>query len=117
MHFTPNAHALLVPFALSTVAAFAQQATAPAAATSNMGLIEITSGRDNDTQQRRESTASKIVIGREEIERQGDSNLGEILKRMPGITLGGAPGRGGGIRMRGLSQGYTVSRSSHSPQR
>ena len=72
-----------------------------------MGRIEITSGRDNDTQQRRESTASKIVIGREEIERQGDSNLGEILKRMPGITLGGAPGRGGGIRMRGLSQGYT----------
>jgi iron complex outermembrane receptor protein len=72
-----------------------------------MGSIEITSGRDNDTQQRRESTASKIVIGREEIERQGDANLGEILKRMPGITLGGAPGRGGGIRMRGLSQGYT----------
>ena len=72
-----------------------------------MGRVEITSGRDNDTQQRRESTASKIVIGREEIERQGDANLGEILKRMPGITLGGAPGRGGGIRMRGLSQGYT----------
>lgn len=72
-----------------------------------MGRIEVTSGRDNDTQQRRESTASKIVIGREEIERQGDANLGEILKRMPGITLGGAPGRGGGIRMRGLSQGYT----------
>lgn len=72
-----------------------------------MGRIEITSGRDNENQQRRESTASKIVIGREEIERQGDSNLGDILKRMPGITLGGAPGRGGGIRMRGLSQGYT----------
>ncbi len=106
MHFTPNARTLFVPFALSTVAAFAQQTTAPAA-TSDMGRIEITSGRDNDTQQRRESTASKIVIGREEIERQGDSNLGDILKRMPGITLGGAPGRGGGIRMRGLSQGYT----------
>ena len=94
----------LVPFALTATAVLAQQASAPAA---DMGRIEITSGRDNDTQQRRESTASKIVIGREEIERQGDSNLGEILKRMPGITLGGAPGRGGGIRMRGLSQGYT----------
>lgn len=80
---------------------------AQSAPTVDMGRVEVTSGRDNDTQQRRESTASKIVIGREEIERQGDSNLGEILKRMPGITLGGAPGRGGGIRMRGLSQGYT----------
>jgi len=96
--------ALFVPFALSATAVWAQQAAVPAA---DMGRIEVTSGRDNDTQQRRESTASKIVIGREEIERQGDANLGEILKRMPGITLGGAPGRGGGIRMRGLSQGYT----------
>jgi len=73
----------------------------------DMGKVEITSGRDNDTQQRRESTASKIVIGREEIEKQGDSNIGEVLKRMPGITLGGNPGRGGGVRMRGLSAGYT----------
>ena len=83
----------------------AQSTAAPTAPASDMGRIEITSGRDNDTQQRRESTASKIVIGREEIERQGDSNLGEILKRMPGITLGGTPGRGSGIRMRGLGQG------------
>ena len=107
MHFKPTAHTLLVPFAFSTFAALAQQTPTPAAVTSDMGRIEITSERDNETQQRRESTASKIVIGREEIERQGDANLGEILKRMPGITLGGAPGRGGGIRMRGLSQGYT----------
>ena len=106
MHLTPLARTLFVPLALGATAALAQQAPAPAA-TADMGRIEISSGRDNDTQQRRESTASKIVIGREEIERQGDSNLGEILKRMPGITLGGAPGRGGGIRMRGLSQGYT----------
>ncbi len=107
MHIHYLARSVFVPFALSATAALAQQAAAPAAPTSDMGRIEITSGRDNDTQQRRESTASKIVIGREEIERQGDANLGEILKRMPGITLGGATGRGGGIRMRGLSQGYT----------
>jgi outer membrane receptor for ferrienterochelin and colicins len=103
---TPFARPLFISFALGATAAFAQQAAAPAV-TSDMGRVEITSGRDNESQQRRESTASKIVIGREEIERQGDSNLGEILKRMPGITLGGAPGRGAGIRMRGLSQGYT----------
>jgi iron complex outermembrane receptor protein len=106
MSSTPYARTLFIPFALGATVALAQQAPAPAA-TADMGRVEISSGRDNDTEQRRESTASKIVIGREEIERQGDSNLGEILKRMPGITLGGAPGRGGGIRMRGLSQGYT----------
>jgi outer membrane receptor for ferrienterochelin and colicins len=93
---------LCLPFSLTLVKAMAQQA--PAA---DLGRVEITSNRDNDTQQRRESTASKIVIGREEIEKQGDANVGEILKRMPGISVGGVPGRGGGIRMRGLSQGYT----------
>ena len=82
----------------------AQTSLAPA---TDLGRVEISSGRDNDTQQRRESTASKIVIGREEIEKQGDATIGEVLKRMPGITLGGVPGRGGGIRMRGLSAGYT----------
>ena len=73
----------------------------------DLGQIEIRSNRDNDTEVRRESTAAKIVIGREEIEKQGDATLGEVLKRMPGVTIQGAPGRGGGIRMRGLGGGYT----------
>jgi iron complex outermembrane receptor protein len=94
--------ALCLPFSFAAAQAVAQQTP-----TADLGRVEITSTRDNDTQQRRESTASKIVIGREEIERQGDANVGEILKRMPGISVGGVPGRGGGVRMRGLSQGYT----------
>ncbi|GAP35337.1 TonB-dependent receptor plug domain-containing protein [Piscinibacter sakaiensis] len=66
------------------------------------------SAADNDTLQRRQSTAARIVIGREEIERFGDSNVGDVLKRLPGVTVGGAPGRGGGgPRMRGLGSGYT----------
>ncbi len=73
----------------------------------DLGRIEIRSNRDNDTEQRRESTASKIVIGREEIEKQGDATIGDVLKRLPGVTLGGAPGRPGAIRMRGLGGGYT----------
>jgi iron complex outermembrane receptor protein len=69
--------------------------------------VEITGGRDSDIEQRRQSTAAKIVIGREEIERMGESTLGEVLKRLPGVTVQGAPGRGGAIRMRGLGAGYT----------
>jgi iron complex outermembrane receptor protein len=68
--------------------------------------VEITGGR-SDSEVRRQSTAAKIVVGREEIERQGDATLGEILKRLPGVTLGGPPGRGGQIRFRGLGAGYT----------
>jgi iron complex outermembrane receptor protein len=69
--------------------------------------ITITGGRNNDMQERRNSTASKMVFGREELDRNGDSTVGEILKRLPGVTISGRPGRGGDIRMRGLGSGYT----------
>ncbi len=73
----------------------------------NAQRIEITGGRASDTEQRRQSTAAKIVIGREEIERFGDSNTLEVLKRLPGVTVPGAPGRGGAPRMRGMGGGFT----------
>ena len=84
------------------------QTTPPAnAPVQDMGRVEIKSNRDNDTEARRQSTAAKIVIGREELDKQGDGTLGEVLKRLPGVTIQGAPGRGGAIRMRGLGGGYT----------
>jgi outer membrane receptor for ferrienterochelin and colicins len=69
--------------------------------------VEVTATRQSDTEQRRQATASKIVIGREEIDRFGDSTVGEVLKRLPGVTIAGPPGRGGPPRMRGLGAGYT----------
>ncbi|NDG04699.1 MAG: hypothetical protein EB121_05040, partial [Alphaproteobacteria bacterium] len=56
--------------------------------------IEVRGQGLSDEDQRRFSTAAKIVIGREQIEQFGDSNVSEVLRRLPGITLGGAPGRG-----------------------
>ena len=68
----------------------------------------VTGGKLSDTDERRTSTASKMVFGREELDRFGDSNLGDVLKRLPGVTISGTPGRGGDIRMRGLGRGYTL---------
>ncbi|MDL2356389.1 MAG: TonB-dependent receptor, partial [Pseudomonadota bacterium] len=56
---------------------------------------------------RRNDTATKIVVSQEEILRNGDTTIGEVLKRLPGVTIGGVQGRGGDIRMRGLGSGYT----------
>jgi len=67
--------------------------------------VEIRANRE--TEERRQSTAAKIVVGREEIERYGDSTLGELFKRLPGVTTGGRPGHGGAPRMRGMGSGYT----------
>lgn len=61
-------------------------------------------------QQRRNDTVASIVVGYEELNRQGDRSLSDALKRLPGITIGGPPGagQGGQIQMRGLGQGYTL---------
>jgi outer membrane receptor for ferrienterochelin and colicins len=73
-----------------------------------MQQVTVSGSRASDIDTRRMATASKLIFGREELDRNGDTNLGEVLKRLPGVTMGGAPGRGGGgIRMRGLGNGYT----------
>ncbi|MEP7102108.1 MAG: TonB-dependent receptor plug domain-containing protein, partial [Burkholderiales bacterium] len=82
----------------------ASAASAPAA---QLQHVEVKALRASDVEERRRSTAAKIIVGREEIERYGDSNLGDVLKRLPGVTMQGRPGRGGNIRMRGLGSGYT----------
>ncbi len=80
----------------------------PAAAASAPQQVQITgttASESND--ERRRSTASRITYGREELDRMGDATLGEVLKRLPGVTIGGAPGRGGAVRLRGMGGGYT----------
>jgi len=60
------------------------------------------------TDLRRQSTATAIVIARDELLRQGDSSLSDVLKRQPGITVDAVPGRAPAIRMRGMGSGYVV---------
>ncbi|HSM21112.1 MAG TPA: TonB-dependent receptor plug domain-containing protein, partial [Rubrivivax sp.] len=108
MHLPPLCRLLALA---ALTAATAQAQTAPAAGTPPTepapARIEIIGGRASETEERRQSTAAKIVIGREEIEKFGDATLGEVLRRLPGVTTPGAPGRGGAPRLRGLGGGYT----------
>ncbi len=100
------------PAAAAAPAASQRPAAAPRAADPGQPAgatqkIEITGGRLSDTEERRRATASKIVIGREEIDKFGDATVGEVLRRLPGVTTPGAPGRGGPPRLRGLGGGFT----------
>lgn len=82
------------------------QTTAPAAAPAGaVQKVQISGAKGYD--ERRQDTASKIVVTQEDIVRYGDTNIGDVLKRLPGVTIGGVQGRGGAIRMRGLGAGYT----------
>ncbi|HEX8609863.1 MAG TPA: TonB-dependent receptor [Telluria sp.] len=77
---------------------------APALAEEVVPKIEITGARYD---QRSEETAASLVVGREELMRHGDRSLGDVLKRVPGITIGDGGGRTSDIRLRGLGNGYT----------
>lgn len=80
-------------------------AATPSDSPQKLDQIEVRGRSDADD--RRQSTASRIVIGREEIAKFGDTSVSDVLKRVPGVTIGGIPGRGGDIRMRGLGAGFT----------
>ncbi len=94
----------LLPAARAQVAVPAPAASAPSTA---LEKVEIQGQRETPTDMRRNASAAKIVIGREEIEQHGDSTLGDVIRRLPGVTQGGRPGRGGDLRMRGMGGGYT----------
>ncbi|WP_288380752.1 TonB-dependent siderophore receptor [uncultured Massilia sp.] len=57
---------------------------------------------------RAQSTTTAIVINRDELLRQGDASLAEMLKRQPGITLDATPGKEAQVRMRGMGSGYVA---------
>lgn len=84
---------------------------APAAATKAEPAKKITQvevkGTADSYDPRRDDTATKVVVSSEEITKYGDTNVLDVLKRVPGITVNSSNGRGGEIRMRGLGAGYT----------
>lgn len=57
--------------------------------------------------ERKASYLQKIVIAEEEVERFGDVSVGDILKRLTGISFTGPAGVTKDVRMRGLEKGYT----------
>ncbi len=71
-----------------------------------MQKVEVKASTDSYNP-RKDDTATKIVVTREEILKYGDTNVQDVLKRLPGITVTGRGGRGASIMMRGLGSGYT----------
>jgi outer membrane receptor for ferrienterochelin and colicins len=68
--------------------------------------LEVRGSRDVETQRR--SVAPKIVLGRDEIERYGDANVLDVLKRLPSVVVPAGNSGTSGPRLRGLSNGFTT---------
>lgn len=80
------------------------EATPPAKA-KELDTVTVNTGQAG--QDRQASTASKIVVTRDDLARYGDTSVSDVLKRLPGVTVTGTSSRGVEIRMRGLGNGYT----------
>ncbi|MEY3474264.1 MAG: Vitamin transporter BtuB, partial [Pseudomonadota bacterium] len=63
--------------------------------------VEI-AARLGSTELRRAANVAKQIYGRDELDRFGDTNALDVLRRLPGVNVGS-----GGPRMRGLGAGYT----------
>lgn len=100
---TPALATLLL---LSPALALAQQevdraATSPTPNNQQLERVSVTR-QQTDTDLRRREPVAKQLYGREELDKFGDSQLSDVLKRLPGINVSG-----GQLRMRGLGGAYT----------
>ena len=64
--------------------------------------VEVGARLLNGTELRRNAMVAKQLYGREELDKYGDTNVLDVLKRLPGVNV-----QGGAARMRGLGSGYT----------
>jgi iron complex outermembrane receptor protein len=78
-----------------------QTETTTAPQTSVIQRVEIV-GRQGSTELRRAASVAKQIYGREELDRFGDTNALDVMRRLPGVNVSS-----GGPRMRGLGAGYT----------
>lgn len=91
--------ASLIPLSQAQDAPSESQAPALGA---RLDRVEIMARQPTDNDLRRRAQVAKQVYGREEMDKFGDTNLADVLKRLPGVNMqGNAP------RMRGLGAGYT----------
>ncbi|MBV8036400.1 TonB-dependent receptor [Roseateles sp.] len=100
---TPALASLLL---LSPALVLAQQevdraSTSPTPTNSQLERVSVTR-QQTDTDLRRRQPVAKQLYGRDELDKYGDTQLSDVLKRLPGINVSG-----GQLRMRGLGGAYT----------
>ena len=88
-------------FAIGQDAVGVQTEPGPGNQPSVIQRVEIVA-KQGSTELRRAASVAKQIYGREELDRYGDTNTLDVLRRLPGVNVDS-----GGPRMRGLGAGYT----------
>lgn len=77
------------------------QTSSPSPGNQQLERVSVTR-QQTDTDLRRREPVAKQLYGRDELDKYGDTQLSDVLKRLPGINVSG-----GQLRMRGLGGAYT----------
>ena len=64
-------------------------------------------GEKDDFDMRQNASSTRLVYGREELDRMNELTVGDYLRRLPGVTFSGPPGSPKDVRVRGMDKGYT----------
>lgn len=102
----PLALSLSLSFGLCAPAALAQMKTAPSDSPAMLPEV-VSTGQAEDQSERKEAPAQVLVVSEEDVQRYNDATVGDVLRRLPGMTFSGPAGVPSTIRMRGLGAGYT----------
>lgn len=78
----------------------------PLPAQFSLEKVEMIEQRHQGLQQRHDSNISKVIVTREDIVQFRDRRAGDILRRLPGLFMGGPPGENRDVRLRGLDKEY-----------
>lgn len=94
------------PLLLAVLAALTTLGTATARAETTLATVDVQAERD-DFDQRQTAPSTRLVYGREELDRMNELTVGDYLRRLPGVTFTGPPGAPKDVRLRGMDKGYT----------
>lgn len=75
-------------------------------ASTELHAISVSAERD-DFDKRQTASSTRLVYGREELDRMNELTVGDYLRRLPGVTFTGPPGSPKDVRVRGMDKGYT----------
>ncbi len=76
------------------------------AAETSLAEINVEAEKD-DFDTRKTATSTRLVYGREELDRMNELTVGDYLRRLPSVTFTGPPGTPKDVRVRGMDKGYT----------
>lgn len=107
---SPMVAAMACFTALAPCSAWSQDAinTQQQRSSGSLPLVTVQADAERDARKvRQDAAVAKIVVDEVEVERFGDATVGDVLRRLPGMTFTGPAGVVKDIRIRGLDKGYT----------